>query len=64
MDLIYPVNDIQWLGPDQPPLFTLKRKIHVKKVMMCVWWAKQKSDIHLNYYFLFRNIKSLFREKN
>ena len=33
-----PVNLKQWLDPDQPPLFTPKRDIHVKKVMLCVWW--------------------------
>ena len=40
-----PVNYKQWLDPEQPPLFTPKREIHVKKVMLCVWW-KQKGIIY------------------
>ena len=44
------MNHKQWLDPDQPPLFTQKREIHVKKVMLCVWWD-QKSII---YYELLR----------
>ena len=35
------VNLKQWLDPDQPPLFTPKREIHVKKVMLCVWWDQK-----------------------
>ena len=36
-----PVNNKQWLDPDQPPLFMVKREIHVKKVMLCVWWDQK-----------------------
>jgi hypothetical protein len=40
-----PVNHKQWHDPDKPPLFTPKREIHVKKVMLCVWW-NQKGIIY------------------
>ena len=55
-----PVNHKQWLDPDQPPLFTPKREIHVKKVMVCVWWdqkgiiyyelPKPKQTVNANLY--------------
>jgi [histone H3]-lysine36 N-dimethyltransferase SETMAR len=35
------MNYKQCLDPDQPPLFTPKREIHVKKVMLCVWWDQK-----------------------
>ena len=37
----YPVKHKQWLDPSKPPLFTPKREIHVKKVMLCIWWDQK-----------------------
>jgi [histone H3]-lysine36 N-dimethyltransferase SETMAR len=52
-----PVNHKQWLDPDQPTLFTPKREIHVKKVMLCVWWD-QKGII---YYELLKRAWCFFK---
>ena len=55
-----PKNDKQSLDPEQPPLFTPKREIHVKKVNICVWWdqrgiiysesLKPKQTVNANLY--------------
>jgi hypothetical protein len=56
------VNRKQWLDPDQPSLFMQKQEIHVKKVMLCVWWdqkgiiyyelLKPKQTVNANLYSL------------
>lgn len=40
-----PVNEKQWLDPNQPAKHVPKRDIHGKKVLLCVWWD-MKGVVH------------------